>query len=107
MYTANELHIKAMDFSALALMEQSRGNTEDADHYFKKALAEELAAIEALEDSSEPTFSILHRSAATLALDCKDPRCAEQLVAKALARDPYPEIAEELRDLLEQIYFQF
>lgn len=106
MFTANEMHIKAMDSSALGFMEQERGNTGQAERYFKQALAEELAAIDKLADFTEPTFSILHRSAATLALDCKESRLAEQLVAKALAREPHPEIAEELRDLFEQIQFQ-
>ena len=106
MFMSSELHIKAMDFSALALMERARGNIGEADRFFKQALAEELAAIEELADYTEPTFSILHRSAATLALDCKDSRLAERLVAKALAREPHPEIAEELRGLFEQIQFQ-
>jgi hypothetical protein len=38
-----------------------------------------------------------------LALDCNDPRAAEKLVARALSGDPPPEIAHELRDLLEQV----
>jgi hypothetical protein len=54
----------------------------------------------------EPTFSILHRSAATLALDCDNIRLAEQLIAKALSHTLPYEIAEELRDLLEQVYFR-
>jgi len=41
-----------------------------------------------------------------LALDCNEPRKAEQLVAKALSMDPPQEIAEELRDLYEQINFR-
>ena len=41
-----------------------------------------------------------------MALDCNKPRLAEQLASKALAGDPHPKIAEELRDLLEQINFR-
>jgi len=52
----------------------------------------------------EPTYSIMHRSAGWLALDCNKPRLAEQLACKALAGDPHPKIAEELRDLLAETY---
>ncbi|MCL4203791.1 MAG: hypothetical protein KJ000_14920 [Pirellulaceae bacterium] len=48
--------------------------------------------------------SVLHRSAASLALNCEEYRLAEKLLAVGLAGDPPPEIAEEMRDLLEQIY---
>ena len=34
------------------------------------------------------------------------PRLAERLASKALAGDPHPKIAEELRDLLEQVNFR-
>jgi hypothetical protein len=53
----------------------------------------------------EPTRSVLHRSAPTLALECGALRDAERLIAVALSGDPPAEIAEELRDLLEQVYF--
>ena len=49
--------------------------------------------------------SVLHRSAASLALECGALREAERLIAAALSGDPPDEIAEELRDLLEQVYF--
>jgi hypothetical protein len=55
--------------------------------------------------SLEPTRSVLHRSAASLALECGALREAERLIATALSGDPPEEIAEELRDLLEQVYF--
>jgi hypothetical protein len=48
----------------------------------------------------------LHRSAAALALECGVLREAERLIAAALSGDPPNEIAEELRDLLEQVYFE-
>ena len=114
------LHDEAMDLAHLAILLRSRGNKEESDSQFEQALEYELAAIAALEDlaalsarnaggqpeSIEPTYSVLHRSAGTLALDCNQERKAEQIVAKALSRDPPPEIAEELRSLLEQINFR-
>jgi len=53
----------------------------------------------------EPTRSVLHRSAATLALECGALCDPERLIAVALSGDPPAEIAEELRDLLEPVYF--
>lgn len=114
------LHDEAMDLAHFAILQRSRGNKEESNSQFKQALEYELAAIKALEDlaalsaanaesqseSVEPTYSVLHRSAGTLALDCNQLRKAEQIVAKALSRDPPPEIAKELRSLLEQINFR-
>ena len=53
----------------------------------------------------EPTRSVLHRSAASLALECDEIREAERLIGRALSGNPPDEIAEELRDLLEDVYF--
>lgn len=105
MNASNDFHRKAMEISARALADQMRGNEEQALELFQQALDLELSAIASLEDPVEPTFSVLHRSAATLALDCKLPRQAEKLVAYALAHEPPSEIADELRDLLEQVNF--
>ncbi len=101
----NELHDKAMDFTARAFMARACGDAEKAAGFFKSALEHEIGAIDALGEYIEPTYSILHRSAATLALDCKQYRKAEQLAAKALAMEPPDDIAEELRDVLEQARF--
>ena len=99
----NRLHDEAMDFAAFAFRERARGNAEKAHEFFERALEYEVAAIDALgEEYIEPTYSVLHRSAATLALDCKRYRKAEQLAAKALAQEPPGEIAVELRDVLKR-----
>ena len=100
----NRLHSKAMDFAALALHEQAKGNPKKAAPLFERALENEVAAIDALDVYVEPTYSVLHRSAATLALDCKRYRAAEKLAAKALAKDPPEAIAEELRDVMDQAH---
>ena len=106
MSAVNRLHDEAMDLAAFAMMERARGNSERATELFEMALEKELEAISELHEPVEPSFSVLHRSAASLALDCKQFRRAEQLVAKALAEEPPPEIAEELRDVWEQATFQ-
>ena len=103
MSAVNDFHNQAMDLAELALIERMRGNTEGASALFKQALELELAAIAELDGPVEPTFSILHRSAGTLALHCNQVRLAEKIASKALANDPPEEIAEELRDLMEQV----
>ena len=99
----NELHARAMEHAEKALMARMRGETGLAVELSRRALKCEIAAIDELHEYSEPTYSILHRSAGTLALDCNDLRMAEEMAARALAKDPPADVAQELRDLLEQI----
>ena len=106
MSEVNDLHNKAMNLAELALIERLRGDLERESGLARQALEFELAAIDELEAPIEPTFSVLHRSAGTLALRCHEYRLAEQIAAKALALEPPHEIAEELRDLIEQVHFQ-
>jgi len=108
MSAIRDYHSQAMEFAELALVARMRGEHEHAGHLSRQALECELSAIGEMDATGviEPTYSVLHRSAATLALDCSDPRSAERIVAKALTHDPPSEIAEELRDLMEQINFK-
>jgi len=100
-----ELHNKSMDLAERAFIARANGNENESVSLSEKALKSELAAISELEKTGrvEPTYSVLCRSAGTLALDCHQIREAEKIVAKALSREPPPEIADELRELLEQI----
>ena len=102
MSSVRELHNRAMTFVDQGLHERSRGDAERAIGLFRQALDNELAAIDNLSTQSGLSWSVLHRSAATLALDCLDFRLAEKLASKALAGDPHPEIADELREVWEQ-----
>lgn len=101
-----ELHAKAMDLAGRASLLQMRGG-KSADRLFRQAFALERKAAEALafKFDAEPSRSVLLRSAASLALDCKKYRDSEQLIALALSGNPPQEICEELRDLLETVYF--
>jgi hypothetical protein len=47
--------------------------------------------------------SVLHRSAAALAIDCGELQAAERLITTALSGNPPAEIAAELKDLFIQI----
>lgn len=103
-----ELHNKSMDCAELALLARLRHDHDEAARLFRDSLEFELEAIREMEtDPVEPTFSVLHRSAATLAMDCNDAELAERLIAAALSRETAPsDIREELRDVLEQVYFR-
>ncbi|WP_315787762.1 hypothetical protein [Fischerella sp. JS2] len=52
---------------------------------------------------AEPTRSVLHCSATSLAIECGEFQIAERLIATALSGNPPQEIAEELKDLFIQI----
>ena len=106
MPSVKDNHDLAMEFADLGLKNRASGEMERALAYFEQALEFEIAAIDALDEKDGLAWSILHRSAGTLALDCQDFRQAEQITTRALAGDPHPAIIDELRDLLEQIYFR-
>ena len=97
-----------MELADRALVESSHGNDERALQLYRDAFyLERDASSEALlSNLGEPTISVLHRSAATLALDAQEPREAERLIATALCHEPPDAIADELRDLLEQVHFR-
>jgi hypothetical protein len=103
-----ETHNKAMDLAEEAAVEQRHANAERAADLLRQAFECEKLAAEMLATNleAEPTRSVLYRSAASLAVDCKEFREAERLIATALLGNPPYEIAEELRDLLEQVHFE-
>lgn len=97
-----------MNQAELAFLAKLNGDLEQAKSLMRQAFENESRAAALLERSfeEEPSRSVLHRSAASLAVDCGEYREAERLIASALFGNPPHEIAEELRDLLEQVYFQ-
>jgi hypothetical protein len=97
-----------MEQTDLALAARQQGDEVNALLYFHKAYELEAQAASALNTrlDAEPTRSVLLRSAATLALDCKLIAEAEKLVCTALIGNPPVQLADELRDLLEQIHFE-
>ncbi len=104
MTKANDLHNQAMEHVDLAFFARKRGDAKAARDLFEQALAKETAAIEALEERErvQPMYSVLYRSAATLALDCGRLSEAKGLAYKGLALEPYAEIEDELLDVVEQ-----
>jgi len=108
MSTVRDQHREAMDLADRADMEKRRGNVDTARQFYGQAFKLEQAAATALATryQDEPSRSILYRSAASLAMDIQQFNEAERLIAAALSGFPPPDIAEELRDLLEQIHLQ-
>jgi hypothetical protein len=103
----HDLHHNAMRLVDEADRLRRAGNPQAAREHLRQAFEQErqAATASAADVNLEPTRSVLHRSAASLALECGALREAERLIAVALAGNPPEEIAEELRDLLEQVYF--
>lgn len=83
MKSIRELHKEAMDLAEMALVAKLRGDLTQANQLFRQAFEKESQAARQVPDepSAEPTRSILYRSAATLALDCREWREAERLIA--------------------------
>ena len=100
MSSVSDLHNRAMELTDAAVHDRRQGNGAKAAALFEQALGYELNALDGLEQSDSLAAAILYRSAAWLALDCQQPRLAEQLACKALAGDPDPAMAEQLREVL-------
>lgn len=99
------LHQQAMDLAEAAAVARLRGAIEQAVQLTRQAFEQETQAANLIASvlDAEPTRSVLHRSAASLAIECGELRTAERLIATALSGSPPPEIAEELKDLFIQI----
>ena len=100
-----ETHHEAMAWAEEGQFRLIRGDRSGAREAFRKAMGLERKAACAAE-GTEPDRSVLLRSAGSLALNCDELRTAEQLLATGLAGEPPEEIAEEIRDLLEQVHFR-
>ncbi len=100
-----EFHQQAMDLAEMAQVAKLRGDFASASQLSRQAFEKEQSAAEliASDIEAEPTRSVLHRSAATLAIECDEIQAAERLIAIALSGNPPQEIAEELKDLFVQI----
>ena len=105
MTQVNVLHTEAMDLAELAQVAKLRGEVEQSNHLLRESFAKEssAAALIANHWEAEPTRSVLHRSAASLAIECGEFEIANRLIATALSGNPPAEIAEELQDLFIQI----
>jgi hypothetical protein len=106
MNTIQVLHQKAMEFAEQAEVAKLRGASRArVQELLREAFEQECQAADQVATllDAEPTRSVLHRSAAALAIDCGEVQMAERLITTALAGNPPMEIAIELKDLFIQI----
>lgn len=108
MTTVGELHPKAMDLAEEAFSLRRKGQDDKAKRLFLEALELERTAALLLPvgEDSEPSRSILFRSAASLAYNAEDFDAAERLIAFGLSGYPPPEIREELEHLRARLMEQ-
>jgi hypothetical protein len=99
----NQRHDKAMELAALALLARQRGDEKKAKPLFREAYDLEREVADKIAPTDlEPSRSVIHRSAATLAVDCGEYREAEKLAMIGLLGNPPASIEAELRDVLMQ-----
>ncbi|MBQ6291606.1 MAG: hypothetical protein IJK76_05265 [Bacteroidales bacterium] len=101
------LHNEAMSIADDADMFKHRGQSKESLELFRKAFSlEREAAMAAIAFGVEDiSSSVLVKSAAFLAYDGGLIRESEQMAGMALSKNLPEEIAEEMRDLLENIHF--
>lgn len=103
--TVASLHREAMELGDKSFLARRYGKREEYLRLTKLAYEKEAAAADLMVDEFdiEPTRSVLHRSAATLAWRCEMYVEAKRLICRALAGNPPPDIEYELDELLEKV----
>jgi hypothetical protein len=102
MQNIETLHKEAMTLVDLVILANQRGDAAGVAKLSMAAFTKEQAAADLVANQFdlEPTRSVLHRSAAMLAIECGEIIAAERLIERALAGNPPDDIANELRDIL-------
>ena len=105
MNDTRELHNSAMDLFELGLLTARAGKSAQSRRLFNEALEKETAAADsvAADYELEPTRSILHRSAASMALRIGDVQKAKQYIESGLAGKVPEDIKGEMVVLRQQI----
>jgi hypothetical protein len=108
MSTVRELHNRAMKLAQLAMVARNTENLERAEALANEAYELESQAAYLVPESqaSEPTRSILFRSAASLAYQAKAYDVALKLVLTGLVGHPPRQIEQELNNLYDQIRYE-
>ena len=105
--TVKELHRESMRFIDLALLAKFDNAIDQVKENYLKAFELEKKALTLFIESSnqEPTRSILIRSTVNLAILSGQKREAEKWISMGLAGDISEELANEFRDLFQDINF--
>ncbi|MDE2777106.1 MAG: hypothetical protein OXI77_14340 [Chloroflexota bacterium] len=100
-HKVKQLHREAMEFADEADLAELFGDRKKFLRLTEQAFEKEKAAADLMEDIDvEPSRSVLHRSAATLAWRCGFYDRSEKLIYRALAGNPRSDIEWQLKDLL-------
>lgn len=100
MDSIREIHRKAMEIADEAFMAKRLGELDRARELFLQAFELELSI--AQQTTTEPSQSVLFRSAATLALHAEHYREAKRVANLGLASNPPATITHELLDVIEK-----
>src|SRR5262245_34731771 len=108
MSQVRDFHSEAMRLAHLAIVARHNNDLAQAEIFARQALEYERKAADLIPEAleSEPTRSILYRSAASLAYQCKDLAVSLRLIAKGLSGYPTFQVEAELRGLYEQVKFE-
>ena len=102
----NKLHDLSMDKAFEADQEKQKGNSVKALDLFSEAYSLEKEAIQNLNSAHQPTWSIAHRSLASLALESHKYASAFNHIEDGLKFNCPQTIREELKELLLDNRFQ-
>jgi hypothetical protein len=102
---SKELHREAMKYAQDAIVADAKGGKTAAFTLYEQAFAleKEAANLFILSFEKEPTRSVLFRSAASLAMNCKQYDEAKRMIHLGLAGNAPDEIVNELLQLSKQI----
>ena len=113
MPTTRELHLRAMEFMDEAVylvkpalrLDKLQLENFRVERLFRAALKSEASAADSVSDrfELEPTRSVLHRGAASLALRVGEIEIAKRYIAAALQGNAPSEIREELNEIHRQV----
>lgn len=103
-----DTHRAAMRYAEQAKLASQGVRGGDASDLMRRAFELEREAAQLLLQAfdEEPTRSVLYRSAATLALECGELAEAKRLAYQGLAGNPPFEIANEIREVIDEEEFQ-
>ena len=101
--STRELHNKAMELFDASFLARRKGDESQTRRFLAEALKAEAAAADSVanDHSLEPTRSVLHRSAASMALQLHDAKTAMRYTQNGLAGHPPEEIKRELSAIYE------